>query len=68
MRGLRSLADRWRDVLTAVDPALPCQFPWDPGTSHTAEHTAPWVNVELTKNITEIGQLRLLRAARRRFG
>jgi hypothetical protein len=27
-------------------------------------HTALWVNVELTKNISEIGQLRLLRAAR----
>ena len=25
--------------------------------------TALWVNVELTKNISEIGQLRLLRAA-----
>jgi hypothetical protein len=27
-------------------------------------HTVLWVNVELTKNISEIGQLRLLRAAR----
>jgi hypothetical protein len=28
-------------------------------------HTALWVNIELTKNISEVGQLRLLRAARR---
>jgi hypothetical protein len=26
-------------------------------------HTASWVNVELMKNVAEIGQLRLLRAA-----
>ncbi|MCV7281001.1 DinB family protein [Mycolicibacterium flavescens] len=60
---LRALAQRWRDVLTDLDPAAPSKFPWGAGTSYTAMHTALWVNVELTKNIAEIGQLRLLRSA-----
>jgi hypothetical protein len=46
---VRDLAARWRELLAELD----------------AEHvrTALWVNAELMKNIAEIGQLRLLRAA-----
>ena len=38
--------------------------PWGEDTGHTVAHTVLWVNIELTKNIAEIGQLRLIRAAR----
>ena len=62
---LRGLAARWRDALPGADPVAPSAFPWGAGTDHTVAHTALWVNVELTKNVAEIGQLRLLRAARR---
>lgn len=62
---LRAMAGDWRSMLACLDPAAPSEFPWGAGTDHTAAHTALWVNVELTKNISEIGQLRLLRAARR---
>lgn len=62
---IRALAEQWRAVLTAVDPAAPSDFPWGADAGHTVAHTALWVNVELTKNISEIGQLRLLRAAGR---
>jgi hypothetical protein len=62
---LRELGTRWRDLLSTVDPTAPSSFPWAADAGLTAEHTALWVNVELTKNISEIGQLRLLRAARR---
>lgn len=48
---IRDLADRWRGHLADLDP------------THT--RTALWLNVELTKNISEVGQLRLLRAAGR---
>jgi len=36
---------------------------WRVGADRTVAHTALWVNLELTKNIAEIGQLRLSRAA-----
>ncbi|MCT7660108.1 DinB family protein [Mycobacterium deserti] len=48
---IRDLAAQWRDHLAAL------------GSEHT--RTALWLNVELTKNISEIGQLRLLHAAGR---
>jgi hypothetical protein len=60
---LRILAGQWRSLLTTVDPAAPSDFPWGADTGHTVAHTTLWANVELTKNISEIGQLRLLRAA-----
>ncbi len=40
-------------------------FPWDDDAGRTVADTVLWVTVELTKNIAEIGQLRLLRAAGR---
>ena len=64
---LRDLAAQWRELLTglAVDELeQSSSFPWGPNTGHTVAHTALWVNIELTKNIAEIGQLRLIRAAR----
>lgn len=63
---LRDLAGRWRELLeslTTADLAQPSAFPWEADAGRTAQHTALWVNVELTKNIAEIGQLRLLRSA-----
>jgi DinB superfamily len=65
---LRELAGRWREILktmTAGDLARPSSFPWGADDGRTVTHTVLWVNVELTKNISEIGQLRLLRAAGR---
>jgi DinB superfamily len=63
---LRTLATRWRALLAGLSDdelALESSYPWGPGTGQTVAHTALWVNVELTKNVSEIGQLRLLRAA-----
>ncbi|WP_163891476.1 DinB family protein [Mycolicibacterium hippocampi] len=45
------------DALTA-----PTTFPWDAGSGRTVADTVLWVAVELTKNVSELGQLRLLRA------
>jgi DinB family protein len=60
---LRDLARQWRQVLTTADLERPSAFPWGADADRTVAHTALWANVELTKNIAEIGQLRLLRAA-----
>lgn len=46
---IRELAARWRDLLADLDV--------------DQVRTALWLNAELMKNIAEIGQLRLLRAA-----
>jgi hypothetical protein len=59
---LRELCTGWRELLSTIDPTAPSSFPWPADAGLTAGHTALWVNVELTKNIAEIGQLRLLRA------
>jgi DinB superfamily len=60
---LRELSARWRDVLTNLDDlGAPSSFPWGADAGRTVAHTVLWVNVELTKNISEIGQLRLLHA------
>jgi DinB superfamily len=61
---LRELARRWRELLAGADLDRPSSFPWGADAGRTVAHTALWVNVELTKNISEIGQLRLIRAAR----
>lgn len=64
---LRDLAGQWRALLEALstqDLHRPSAFPWGADAGRTMAHTVLWVNVELTKNISEIGQLRLLRAAR----
>jgi DinB superfamily len=61
---LRELSANWREALAnAGDLGAPSSFPWGADAGRTVAHTVLWVNVELTKNISEIGQLRLLRAA-----
>jgi DinB superfamily len=63
---LRALATQWRELVLSLGPddlARSSAFPWDADAGRTVAHTVLWVNVELTKNISEIGQLRLLRAA-----
>ncbi|MFC6094193.1 DinB family protein [Saccharothrix lopnurensis] len=57
---LRGLRDEWVELLPTLDLSAPSTFPWP---DRTVGHTAAWVNAELMKNVTEIGQLRLLRAA-----
>ena len=64
---IRALAARWRDrliKLTEDDWRTPSAFPWTADAGRTFADSVLWVNVELTKNVSEIGQLRLLRAAR----
>ncbi|CAM4267914.1 DinB family protein [Nocardia ninae] len=63
---LRWLRDTWvrtLDDLTEADLDRPAVFPWPADAGLTVAHLASWVNSELMKNVAEIGQLRLLRAA-----
>jgi hypothetical protein len=63
---LRDLRTQWLTVLDGLtDTALdaPAAFPLPNDPRYTVAHMAAWVNTELTKNVSEIGQLRLLRAA-----
>ncbi|MGE2730465.1 DinB family protein [Mycolicibacterium vaccae] len=65
---LRALATRWRGLLAELtdgDLDAPATFPWGADAGRTVADTVLWVTVELTKNIAELGQLRLLRAARK---
>ncbi|MCK0174390.1 DinB family protein [Mycolicibacterium sp. F2034L] len=65
---LRRLADEWRTLLTNLSMAdlqSPAPFPWPPEAGRSVEDMALWAHVELTKNVAEIGMLRLLRAAGR---
>jgi DinB family protein len=67
VQAIRSLRDRWREILAALGPddlGAPCDFPWGPGTGRTVADTVLWLNIELAKNGSEIGLLRILRAAR----
>jgi hypothetical protein len=64
---IRALAELWRNLLagmTTAELARAAQFPWPAEDGRTVADTVLWVAVELTKNASEIGQLRLLRAAR----
>lgn len=64
---VRSLAERWRNLLaelSADDLTGPATFPWSVEDGRTVADTVLWVTVELTKNASEIGQLRLIRATR----
>lgn len=38
-------------------------YPWGDASGMTVAHTVAWVNAELMKNVSEIGQLRRLWAA-----
>lgn len=63
---VRELAARRRHAITGLtvdDLQRPSTYPWPLDAGRTVAHTVLWVNVELTKNVSEIGQLRLVRAA-----
>lgn len=63
---LRALRDEWTDVLDGLtddDLGAQATFPWDGDPAMTVGHTLAWAGTELTKNVAEIGQLRLVRAA-----
>ncbi|WP_394834827.1 DinB family protein [Pendulispora rubella] len=65
LRWLRDLRTEWLEVLarlTDADLDGVAPFPW-PNSEQTVAHMVAWVNAELMKNASEIGQLRLLRAA-----
>ncbi|MEO3749603.1 DinB family protein [Streptomyces sp. B6B3] len=65
---LRGLREEWLVVLDGLDDAgldAMAPFPWQNDPAHTVAHMVAWVNTELTKNASEIGQLRMLRAAGR---
>ncbi|MBF6327199.1 DinB family protein [Nocardia transvalensis] len=62
---LRELRTQWLDVLDKhadADLDAPASFPWGADSGYTVAHTMAWVNAELMKNVSEIGQLRVLRA------
>ena len=40
---------------TADDLAQTSSFPWEADARRTVAHTALWVNVEMSKNVAEIG-------------
>lgn len=64
---VRGLAGQWRELLADMASSRLAEsstFPWGTTDPRTVADTALWVTVELTKNAAEIGQLRLLRAAR----
>lgn len=64
---LRSLREAWAAVLDRLTDAeldAPAPFPWPAGSGRTVADMTAWVNAELMKNAAELGQLRLLRAAR----
>ena len=61
---IRDLAQHWRNTLSQSDFTAAAAFPWGADAGRTVADTVLWVTVELTKNAAEIGQLRLLRAAR----
>ncbi|WP_320782079.1 DinB family protein [Streptomyces sp. CRN 30] len=65
---LRGLRQEWSEVLgglTDDDLDRAATFPWPQDGEHTVAHMLAWANAELMKNVAEIGQLRLARAASR---
>ncbi|MGR4851012.1 DinB family protein [Streptomyces sp. LARHCF252] len=63
---LRDLRTQWLavlDGLTDSDLDATASFPSQGDPEHTVAHMVAWVNAELMKNVTEIGQLRMLRVA-----
>ncbi|WP_326635589.1 DinB family protein [Streptosporangium sp. NBC_01755] len=63
---LRDLRTEWLAVLgrlTDTDLDATAPFPWQDSPELTVAHMLAWGNAELMKNVAEIGQLRLLRAA-----
>ncbi len=65
---LEQLAARWGKLLDQLDePALDAGvgFPWPAEAERTVADLLAWANIELMKNIAEIGQLTMLRTATR---
>lgn len=63
---IRALHAQWRAVLARLSPAdldAPCAFPWGSAAERTVADTVLWLNIELAKNGSEIGLLRVMRAA-----
>jgi hypothetical protein len=63
LRGLRADWLVVLDRLTDAELDATAPFPWQNDPEMTVAHMVGWVNAELMKNVAEIGQLRLLRAA-----
>ncbi|MFH8729558.1 DinB family protein [Streptomyces termitum] len=63
LRGLRTEWLAALDGLTDAELAAPAAFPWQDDTERTLVDMIAWVNAELMKNVSEIGLLRLQRAA-----
>jgi hypothetical protein len=53
------------DHLLDVDLGRRATSPWQDDATEVVAHTIAWLNIELTKNVAEIGQLRLMRDAAR---
>lgn len=63
---IRALRVQWQQLLATLtedDLVGPSEFPWGPDARRSVADTVLWLNVELTKNGSEIGLLRLQRAA-----
>ncbi|MET9214375.1 MULTISPECIES: DinB family protein [unclassified Nocardia] len=63
---LRQLRTDWIAIVDALDDAeldAASAYPWPADAGLTIAHLVSWVDAELMKNVAEIGQLRLLRAA-----
>ncbi|WP_327147462.1 DinB family protein [Nocardia sp. NBC_01329] len=63
---LAALREQWLVILDGAGDAeldAPASYPWPADAGLTVAHLAAWVAAELMKNVSEIGQLRLLRAA-----
>ncbi|MFI5796615.1 DinB family protein [Streptomyces sp. NPDC051677] len=63
---LRGLREEWTaavEGLSDADLDRTAPFPWSSDPEYTVSHLLAWANAELMKNVAEIGQLRLLRAA-----
>ncbi|CAM3828392.1 DinB-like domain-containing protein [Tsukamurella ocularis] len=64
---LTTQRDEWLTVLGALTEERldePSAYPWPEDAGLTVGHQVAWVNAELMKNLAEIGQQRLARAAR----
>ncbi len=65
---LTAQRDEWLTVLDALTEDRldePSSFPWPEEAGFTVGHQVAWVNAELMKNLAEVGQQRLARAALR---
>ncbi|MFE5571697.1 DinB family protein [Amycolatopsis japonica] len=60
---LGGLRQEWLDRLTDADFDAPSAYPFGEEAGLTFAHTVAWVNAELMKNVSEIGQLRMQRRA-----